>query len=766
MSSDRLISGRYRLTDPIGSGAMGVVWRATDVRLRRTVAVKQLLLAPGLTGTQALEAKLRAMREGRIAARLHHPNAITVFDVAEEDGQPWLVMEYMNAPSLAVKLAGGATLPPLEVAGIGAQAAAALSAAHDAGIMHRDVKPANLLVGDDGTVKLTDFGISHATGDVTVTATGFLAGTPAYLAPEIARGDNPKPAADVFALGSTLYAAVEGAPPFGEGENPLAVLHAVARGVVPEPRQAGPLAPVLMWLLTTSAETRPTMAQARVALEDVAAGRVPALPGAATKVLPVGETTALLPDQGTQTGQPAPRAAAAGLLGSGLALAKAARSAITGGRSAAARAGRAGLSAGDPGQAPGAGDPGAMVPEAPRSLTGDAPGLASGATSSGSAEGDDNVGRVGDRTGAPGGDPAGVGDAVGREDERFGAAGGSVGIGGSGSRVRDEFDGASDGSAGGRDVSGRAGERFGAVGDGFAGLDGVAGDAAAGGGDGRGRSGAVGGAAGLGGAAGQANDRFGGVGGDSAEVGGAPGRTDDRLGVAAGAGGDEPGQRRPAGAVSDTGAANGRGTDNSRAIMLLAAAVAAFTVMLVVLVLTRDRGAEPAQRALEPVTITTVVDGKVSTVVIVPEPETVTIPVPAASSTAAGAPPTGAVDSPTATPHATGTTTTTTPSGSPPTPAPISEFVADYYGMLPGNASRAWAQLSPGYQASAGGYRSYAAFWSQFGSVAVSDVSHDGDVVVATVSYRYKNGSQESERRWFRVAPVNGTLLIVDSQRA
>ncbi|MBF6347103.1 protein kinase [Nocardia cyriacigeorgica] len=287
MTADRLIAGRYRLTDPIGTGAMGVVWRATDVRLRRTVAVKQVLLGPGLTREAALEAKLRAKREGRIAARLHHPNAITVFDVVEEDEQPWLVMEYMDAPSLAAKLAGGRTLPAMEVAEIGAQAAAALAAAHDAGIVHRDVKPANLLVADDGTVKITDFGISRAVGDVTVTATGFLAGTPAYLAPEVARGENPEPASDVFALGSTLYAAVEGAPPFGEGDNPLAVLHAVARAQVRPPEKAGDLGPVLMRLLAATVEERPTMKEARRALEDVAAGRAPrvAVP-AATKVLP------------------------------------------------------------------------------------------------------------------------------------------------------------------------------------------------------------------------------------------------------------------------------------------------------------------------------------------------------------------------------------------------------------------------------------------------------------------------------------------------
>ncbi len=287
MTADRLIAGRYRLTDPIGTGAMGVVWRATDVRLRRTVAVKQVLLGPGLTREAALEAKLRAKREGRIAARLHHPNAITVFDVVEEDEQPWLVMEYMDAPSLAAKLAGGRTLPAMEVAKIGAQAAAALAAAHDAGIVHRDVKPANLLVADDGTVKITDFGISRAVGDVTVTATGFLAGTPAYLAPEVARGENPEPASDVFALGSTLYAAVEGAPPFGEGDNPLAVLHAVARAQVRPPEKAGDLGPVLMRLLAATVEERPTMKEARRALEDVAAGRSPRVAvAAATKVLP------------------------------------------------------------------------------------------------------------------------------------------------------------------------------------------------------------------------------------------------------------------------------------------------------------------------------------------------------------------------------------------------------------------------------------------------------------------------------------------------
>ncbi|WP_216894691.1 serine/threonine-protein kinase [Nocardia alni] len=285
MTSDRLIAGRYRLGDPIGTGAMGVVWRATDVRLRRTVAVKQLLLAPGLTRSQALEAKMRAMREGRIAARLHHQNAVTVFDVAEEDGQPWLVMEFVDAPSLAALMREKGHLDPQQVAKIGAKVAAALAAAHDAGIVHRDVKPANILVADAGA-KITDFGISRAVGDVTVTSTGFLAGTPAYLSPEVARGENPESPSDVFALGSTLYAAVEGQPPFGESENPLAVLHAVAAGKIPQPQRAATLGPVLMRLLASDPAERPTMIEAQKELEEVAEGRTPVLPPSATKILP------------------------------------------------------------------------------------------------------------------------------------------------------------------------------------------------------------------------------------------------------------------------------------------------------------------------------------------------------------------------------------------------------------------------------------------------------------------------------------------------
>jgi eukaryotic-like serine/threonine-protein kinase len=273
-----LVAGRYRLGKRIGSGAMGIVWQAHDERLHRTVAIKQLLLQPGLTEAQAEEARRRCMREGRIAARLAHPNAITVYDVAEHEDDPWLVMEYLPSKSLATVLSERGTLSPQEAARIGTQIAAALVAAHAAGIVHRDIKPANVLLADDGTVKITDFGISRATGDVTVTATGMLAGTPAYLAPEVAKGQDPTPAADVFSLGSTLYTAVEGHSPFGLSENTLALLYAVAAGNITPPRHAGPLTALLMQLLRVDPGERPTLTSARDSLSAVAEGRPAPVP--------------------------------------------------------------------------------------------------------------------------------------------------------------------------------------------------------------------------------------------------------------------------------------------------------------------------------------------------------------------------------------------------------------------------------------------------------------------------------------------------------
>jgi len=269
---DDLIAGRYRLRGMVGRGAMGVVWQATDTTLQRTVALKQLL-QPNVDPQLAEQAQQRAMREGRIAARLHHPNAVAVHDVVIDNGLPVLVMEYLPSRSLADLIAEHGRLAPEMVAHVGAQVAAALSAAHAAGIVHRDVKPANILITEDGTAKLTDFGISHAAGDVALTQTGLFAGTPAFLAPEIALGHRPTPASDVFSLGATLYAAVEGSPPFGDdAENPLALLHVIAAGQIRAPQQAGPLTPVLAAMLGADPARRVDAGQASEALYATATG--------------------------------------------------------------------------------------------------------------------------------------------------------------------------------------------------------------------------------------------------------------------------------------------------------------------------------------------------------------------------------------------------------------------------------------------------------------------------------------------------------------
>jgi serine/threonine protein kinase len=305
----RLIADRYRLTEHIGSGAMGVVWQAHDERLHRTVALKQLLLQPGLSAAEAHEARERAMREGRIAARLQHPNAVAVYDVVEDAGQPVLIMEYVPSKSLSAVLDERGPLPPQEVARIGAQVATALTAAHTAGIVHRDIKPGNVLLAEDGTVKITDFGISRATGDVTVTATGMLAGTPAYLAPEVAKGENPGPPSDVFSLASTVYAAVEGHPPFGLGENTLAILHAVAACRTQPPRQAGPLTALLMAMLRASPNDRPSMNDVSRALGAIAAGITPNIGTGTgpTAVVEQGPPTPPRPEPNTvRTWQPQP----------------------------------------------------------------------------------------------------------------------------------------------------------------------------------------------------------------------------------------------------------------------------------------------------------------------------------------------------------------------------------------------------------------------------------------------------------------------------
>jgi hypothetical protein len=289
--SGELIDGRYRLVSCIGRGSMGAVWRARDERLNRVVALKLVVLR-GLSPDDASEqeAVQRARREGRITARLQHPNAISVHDVVEHDGRPCLVMEYLPSRSLSDVVETNGVLQPTEVATIGFQVASALAAAHELGIVHRDVKPDNILLADDGTAKITDFGIARAPDDGAVTAVGILAGTPAYLAPEVATGSESSPRSDVFSLGSTLYAAFEGKPPHGMDQNTIALLHQVAYGEITPPKRAGAVADLLVEMLRRDPEARPTMAEVADRFEMVLAGSSP---------LPAALLPAALPQQAT-----------------------------------------------------------------------------------------------------------------------------------------------------------------------------------------------------------------------------------------------------------------------------------------------------------------------------------------------------------------------------------------------------------------------------------------------------------------------------------
>ncbi|MFL6110665.1 MAG: serine/threonine-protein kinase [Catenulispora sp.] len=293
----QLIAGRYRLTAEIGGGAMGVVWRARDEVLGREVAVKELRPDAGMSGAQVKQSHLRARREGRIAARLQHPNAVTIYDVAEHDGRPYLIMEFVPSSTLADILATGTVLTPAEVARIGAQLASALAAAHDVGIVHRDIKPGNVLMTNNGTVKLTDFGISRATGDATVTSTGEILGTPAYTAPEVAQGHDVDFPADVFSLGATLYAAVEGSPPFGDEVNAMAVLLRVVRNEIRPPRRAGMLTDTVLGMLSPEPADRPTMREARQALEALSTSPLPVAGVAVGSQLTVEPTPPVVPDE-------------------------------------------------------------------------------------------------------------------------------------------------------------------------------------------------------------------------------------------------------------------------------------------------------------------------------------------------------------------------------------------------------------------------------------------------------------------------------------
>ncbi|MCN0180390.1 serine/threonine-protein kinase, partial [Salinispora arenicola] len=276
-----LVADRYRLIAPHGQGGMGRVWKARDEVLHRIVAIKELVPPPSLTDEERREMRERSLREARAIARLNHINVVRIFDVLRTDGDPWIVMEYVPSKSLQDTLAEQGPVSPARAVQIGLGVLAALRAAHKSGVMHRDVKPGNVLLGDDGRVVLTDFGLATVPGDPNVTRTGMVLGSPAYIAPERARDGTAGPEADLWSLGATLYAAVEGKSPYAR-PSAIATLAALATEPPPPPKNAGPLRPVLNGLLRKDPSDRITAEVAERLLRRAGGKRsqiIPLLPG-------------------------------------------------------------------------------------------------------------------------------------------------------------------------------------------------------------------------------------------------------------------------------------------------------------------------------------------------------------------------------------------------------------------------------------------------------------------------------------------------------
>ncbi|GAB7182628.1 serine/threonine-protein kinase [Kitasatospora sp. Ki12] len=269
-STGRLLAGRYRLNGVLGRGGMGTVWRAEDEMLGRTVAVKELRMNASVEEEEKHRLIVRTLREAKATARIRHSSAVTVFDVVDEDDRPWIVMELVESRSLADVIREDGPLAPARAAEIALDVLGVLSAAHALGILHRDVKPSNVLIGEDGRVVLTDFGIASVEGDASVTSTGMLVGAPSYISPERARGQKPGPPADLWSLGGTLYAMVEGRPPYDRG-SALATLTAVMTEDLATPVNAGSLGPVIEGLLAKDPAERLDASQTRSMLKRVVA---------------------------------------------------------------------------------------------------------------------------------------------------------------------------------------------------------------------------------------------------------------------------------------------------------------------------------------------------------------------------------------------------------------------------------------------------------------------------------------------------------------
>ena len=270
----QLVAGRYRLADSIGSGGMGRVWRAHDEVLHRSVAIKELTAALYVSESEQAILLARTRAEARAAARINHSAVVTVHDVLEHDGRPWIVMELVEGRSLADAVKEEGRVEPREAARVGLWVLRALRAAHTAGVLHRDVKPGNVLLGRDGRVLLTDFGIAQIEGDTTITRTGEVVGSVDYLAPERVRGHDPGPSSDLWALAATLYTAVEGRSPFRR-TTPLTTMQAVVEEEAAQLEHAGPLAPVINALLRKDPATRPDASEAEQMLAEAAEGRRP-----------------------------------------------------------------------------------------------------------------------------------------------------------------------------------------------------------------------------------------------------------------------------------------------------------------------------------------------------------------------------------------------------------------------------------------------------------------------------------------------------------
>ncbi|GFN06458.1 hypothetical protein Smic_50140 [Streptomyces microflavus] len=264
----RLLAGRYRLGEVLGRGGMGTVWRAADETLGRTVAVKELRFPGAIDEDEKRRLITRTLREAKAIARIRNNGAVTVYDVVDEDDRPWIVMELIEGKSLAEAIREDGTLTPRRAAEVGLAILDVLRSAHREGILHRDVKPSNVLIAEDGRVVLTDFGIAQVEGDPSVTSTGMLVGAPSYISPERARGHKPGPPADLWSLGGLLYASVEGCPPYDKG-SAIATLTAVMTEPLDPPKNAGPLTEVIYGLLARDPDQRLDDAGARALLNKV-----------------------------------------------------------------------------------------------------------------------------------------------------------------------------------------------------------------------------------------------------------------------------------------------------------------------------------------------------------------------------------------------------------------------------------------------------------------------------------------------------------------